>query len=288
MGARSLLAAIFDAPLPENDLARLSVVERTELARADKQYRENNFERAAAEYEIFLRQFPDSPARAYVFFQKARSVNQFESADKAIHAYDELLDYYPDQVRYAAPALYFSAECHMANRDLPNAMKVWTEMATDPDYRKHTITANALNRLAGSLMEQRNTAEALKFYRQCALDFRSSNRDQAFRALSVLVEHYSINAPDEPELRKLYAETGGFDRNLRSISPDADVAQDKLYWQGIWERVGAKAKTYPIEQIDLKRKLLSYWAEVFKGRFPEWKEFQDQLSAFQRDAAWTP
>jgi len=284
-GARCLHAANFDAPLPDGERAKLSNVQQVELARADKFYRENNFERAAAEYEIFLKQFPDSPVRPYVFFQKARSINGFESADSAITRYNELLDYYSDRVEYAVPALQFTAECHLQNRDLPNAMKVWTEMATDPDYRKHHLTSYALNRLAGSLMEQRNVEEALKFYRQCAVDFRSASGDQAFKALGALVEEYTIARPNEPELRKLYKEAGGFDRTPRTIGAGADVAQDKAYWQGIWERVGAKAGTYPIIQIDIKRRLLSYWVGILKGRFPEWKEFQEQVAAFEREAA---
>jgi TolA-binding protein len=284
-GGPCLHAANFDAPLPDGERAKLSNVQQIELARADKFYRDNNFERASAEYEIFLQQFPDSPARPYVFFQKARSVNGFESADSALRSYNELLDYYPDRVEYAVPALYFSSECHIQNRDAPNAIKVWTEMATDPDYRKHPLTSHALNRLAGSLMEQEKVEEALKFYRQCAVDFRSSSGDQAFKAIGALVEEYTITRPNEPELRRLYRETGGFGWSPGVIGAEADVAQDRAYWQGIWERVGAKAKTYPVIQIDIKRRLLSYWAGVFRGRFPDWKEFQEQVAAFEKEAA---
>ncbi|MBM4142173.1 MAG: tetratricopeptide repeat protein [Lentisphaerae bacterium] len=286
--ARCLCAANPDVTLPDAERNKLDRFAERELARADKNYRENAFRQAAAEYEAFVQQFPDSPAAPYARLQKARSLQLGGDSVQALRLYEDLLDYYPELVSYAAPALYFSAECRLQDRDTPGASRLWMEMATDPDYRRHPLTAAAINQLAPQLAQEGKAEEALKLYRQSAVDFRSVNPDQAFRSLNALVEHYTLNAPNEPELRKLFKETGGFERAPRAIVPNADVEQDRQYWQGIWERVWARANSYTLLQNELKSKLLAYWAEAFKGRFPDWKEYQDQLAAFAREAAFVP
>ena len=288
IAAQCLCARGFDAPLPNAERKKLDRFASHGLARGDKSYVEGNYRLAVAEYEAFLREFPKSPATPYATFQKARSTQLAGHADKAIREYENVLDYFPALVHYAAPALYSIAECHLQNRALDKAMETWSEMASDPDYRRHPITAAALNQLASNLMQQRNPKEALKFYRQCGVDFRSGSPHQALRSIAAVVEHYIVTVPNEPELRAFYKDVGGFDAAPRAMAPDADVTQDRLYWQGIWERVWAKAKTYPVQQIDLKRELLTYWAKAFEGRFPDWKEFLDQLAAFVREAAVTP
>jgi len=288
MATQCVCAGGFDAPLPDAERGKLEGYASRRLAKADESYVKNDYRMSSAEYEVFAREFPKSPAIPYAMFQKARSTQLDGNTDKAIREYDEMLGYFPSLTPYAELALYFIAECHLQNRDLPNAMKTWSEMASDPDYRRHSITAVAINRLAPNLMQQRKTEEALRLYRQCAVDFRSGNPQQALQAINAAVEHYIITAPNEPELRKFYRDVDSFDRAPRPQAPDADVTQDRLYWQGIWERVWAKAKTYPVPQIALKRKLLTYWAKAFEGRFPDWKEYQDQRAAFIREAAVTP
>ena len=89
-------------------------------------------------------------------------------------------------------------------------------------------------------------------------------------------------------MRKLFKDVGGFERAPKAVDPNEDVAQDRLYWQQVWERVSAKANAFTVPQADLKRKLLAYWAEAFKGRFPDWKEYQEQLAAFTSGAAAAP
>ena len=45
-----------------------------------------------------------------------RCLHQLEKRNAAIKAYQDVVDYFPDDVRYAAAALFYIGECHGAER----------------------------------------------------------------------------------------------------------------------------------------------------------------------------
>ncbi len=280
LATRCLHAGGFDAPLPDVERAKLDQLATHALAMADKSYTDQKFQQATAEYEAFIKLYAKSPAIPYAMFQKARCLHLGGDPGEAIQAYDTLIDVFPTLLPYAVPALYFMAEGHVQNQDIPNAIKTWTEMVSDKDYRRHPLAAVVINKLAPNLRALNKTEEAMKMYRQGAVDFRSGNPEQALQSMNALLEYYIVTAPNEPELRKLFKDAGGFERTAMTVDPKEDVAQNRLYWQQVWGRVVAGANTFTTVQIDSKRKLLAYWAEAFKGRFPDWKEYQEQLAAF--------
>jgi len=282
---KCLYAGGFDAPFPDADRAKLDAFASHDLAKADKFYTDQKYQQAVTEYEAFIQDFAKSPAIPYAMFQKARCVQLDGNPREAIRLYDNLIDTFPTLLPYAVPALSFMAESHVQNRDMPNAIKAWKEIISDTDYRRHPLAATAINQLAQDLIAQFKTEEAMKLYRQGAVDYRSSNPDQAFLSMNAVLEYYIITAPNEPELRKFFKEVGGFERAARTVDPNEDVAQDRLYWQEVWERVSAKANAFTLSESDLKHKLLAYWAEAFKGRFPDWKEYQAQFASFTNGAA---
>ena len=288
LAMRCLYAGGFDAPFPDADRAKLDEFASHELTKADKLYTDQKYQQAATEYEVFIQDYAKSPAIPYAMFQKARCMQLDGDPREAIRLYDDLIDSFPALLPYAVPGLSFMAESHVQNRDMPNAIKTWTEMLSDTDYRRHPLAAAAINQLAPSLMAQDKTEAAMKLYRQGAVDYRSSNPDQAVQSMNAVLEYYIATAPNEPELRKFFKEVGGFERAAKAVDTNEDVAQDRLYWQQVWERVSAKANAFTQQEANSKRKLLAHWAEAFKGRFPDWKEYQEQLAAFTNGAAAAP
>lgn len=286
---RCWCASGFDAPLPEAEREKLDQFASHGLAKADKFYTDQKYQQAAIEYETFIQGYAKSPAIPYAMFQEARCFQLDGKPREAIPLYNNLIDLFPTLIPYVVPALSFLAESHVQNRDIPNAVKIWQEMVSDADYRAHPLAAAALNQLAANLMSQENQeGEAIKLYRQGAIDYRFINPDQALKSMNAVVDYYIATVPNEPELRKFFSEVGGFARVVTTIAPSEDVAQNRLYWQQVWEKVAGKANAFTVPETDLKRKLLAYWAAAFKGRFPDWKEYQDQLAAFTAGSVEAP
>lgn len=69
----------------------------------------------------------------------------------AIKEYGEVLDYFPNRIRYAAAALYHTGEAHGQNGDEEEALKACSEMAEDADDSQTELAATAVSPLAGAL-----------------------------------------------------------------------------------------------------------------------------------------
>lgn len=278
-------ASAYDGTLSSAVRAKLDKFALFTLRKADDSFVKKQFDQAFAQYEAFIAESPRSEAAPYAFFRKARCVHHQGDIYKAIEQYEELLDYHPGAVEYAAPALYLVAESHLAGRDLAKAMEIWREMAGDEDYRKHSYTATALNKLAAALVGQDKAAEGIKYYRQCAVDFRTRNSGPALEALGKVVQYHVRISPDEAKLREFYTAVGTFERKPRTLAEGADIARDRLYWQRLWERVLAESKVYTLPEADRKRRFFTYWAGVFENKFPDWPEFQTQAARFREEAS---
>src|SRR6185295_3966883 len=104
----------------------------------------------------------------YALLRKGRCLQLDNKRFDAIKAYNEVLDYFPNALRYAGAALYYIGVCHWDNSDSKEAMKSWAEMASDADYRKHFLAAGAISRLADNLLQQGKLPEANEYYKQAA------------------------------------------------------------------------------------------------------------------------
>jgi tetratricopeptide (TPR) repeat protein len=254
--------------------AKLETFEAHSLGKADQTFGRKVYRQALTEYDAFILEFPKSKAVPYAVYRKARCLHLDEKRFKAIEGYEGVLDYFPNVIEFAAPALYSIGECHQQNGDLEKAMKAWLEMATDKDYRKHLLAAPAIYHLADNLMKQDKAAEAVKYFEQVAEDFRNSNPDPARAAMSRAIAYYVRQQPSEPMLRELYRRTRSFEHDPRTIPKDAEIGLDKLYWQRVWERVWNEARAFNETQKDDRKRYFRYWAKAFDGKFAEWEEFQ--------------
>lgn len=271
--------------LPEEKWKKLDSFEANRLAKADQLYDKKSYRAAIAAYDAFLMEFPRSVAVPYAILKKGRSMQMDEKRFQAVKVYEEVLDYFPNVIEFASPALFYIGDCHWQNGDSEKAMKAWLEMATDKDYKKHVLAAHAIYSLADNLYKQGKAAEAVKYFEQVALDFRFSNREPAYNALNRAITYYVRVKPDEMKLRELWKSRGTFHSHARNVSKNADVALDRDYWKNIWGRVDREGK-YGFQPLQKKERqgFYKYWAGVFAGKHPKWEEFQIKAAYFQKAA----
>jgi tetratricopeptide (TPR) repeat protein len=265
--------------------AKLETFEAHSLAKADQTFGRKDYRQALTEYDAFILEFPKSKAVPYALFRKARCLHLDEKRFKAVEGYTEVLDYFPNVIEFAAPALYSIGECHQQNGDLEKAMKSWLEMATDKDYRRHVLAAPAIYNLADNLMKQDKAADGVTYFEQVAEDFRNSNPDPARAAMGRAITYYVRQQPNEAKLRELYRRTRSFEWDPRTIPADAEIGLDKLYWQRVWERVWEEARAFGEPQKDERKRYFRYWAKAFEGKFLDWEDFQLHAANMAREAS---
>ncbi|MFP4105111.1 MAG: tetratricopeptide repeat protein [Phycisphaerae bacterium] len=261
------------------EFAKLERFEAHALTKADKSFNTDQFRQAASLYEAFILEYGKSKAVPYALMRWGRSLHKDNKRNEAVKQYQEVLDYFPNAVQYAAAALYYKGLAHYQNGDKKLAVKAWAEMAKDKDYSRHFLAAGAINKLADYFREQNQPAVAVKYYEQVAEDFRRSNESASRSAISHVIYHYIRIAPNEPKLREFYKTVNGFDWGPRKIP--ADLEKDKEYWGRVLRYVREKAH-FDENQGELRANYFRYWAEQMDGRFPQWDDYQIALANYKR------
>lgn len=277
-GGRGGSAGKGEIQISDEDFKRLEVFEAHALTKADKVFISGDYRRSTAEYDSFILEFAKSRALPYALLRKARSLDLDEKRNQAIQAYQEVVDYFPNAVRYAAAALYYIGKCQWDNGDTEKAVKTWTTMANDEGYRKHELAGPAINYLADVMSKQGKTEQAAGYYRQVAIDFRKDNGDAANYAIGKAVEYYVRLASSEQALRQFYQEVGGFEE--RRIRVEEDLANSRAYWKTVVSLV-ERHGSFGQNETDLREHYYRYWAGALAGKFPDWDDYQIALAAFQ-------
>lgn len=274
--------------LAAEERAKLDTFEGVSIDKADKVFAAKDWPRAVAEYDAFLVQFPESKVTPYAILRKGRSFQEVEKRFEAIKVYQEVLDFFPDDVKYAAAALFRIGECHAQNGDVEKAIKAWAELADDEEYVKQPLGAFALNALADNLIRQGKADEGIKRFEQVAISFRGSNGDAVWNAIERVVPYHVRTKPDAARLRAFYEAAKSFDRGPRKIGDD--VATDAVYWREVRQAIKANGKFTDVQRAEHDA-YYRYWADQMAGKLPADDEFQidriDYLRASERDeAAW--
>jgi len=264
----------------------LDTFEGHTLTKADKVFAGKDYKRAAAEYDSFILEFPKSRAIVYALLRKARCLHLAEKRFEAIKEYQEVLDYFPNAVKYAAAALYYIGLCHWENADEEEAMKSWARMADDAGYSQHPLAAAAISRLADHIVREGRPEKAVGYYEQVAVSFRRTNPGAANYAIAQAVAHHVRLQPDEPRLRAFYQKVGAFgggpERNLE------DPEKSRRYWGTVRDEVRRNGH-FDDSQAGLRDRYYRYWAGVMDGKFPDWDDFQLGLAAlklaYEKDTA---
>ncbi len=252
-----------EVQIPPDVFKRLDTFEAHELSKADTSFNAKNYRQSLKEYDAFIVEFPRSAAVPYAILRKGRSLQLDDKRYDAIKQYDEIMDYFPNDVTYAAPALYYTGLAYWESADNEEARKAWAEMAEDKDYRQHIFAADAINRLAGYLASLDLHDKALKYFRQIAVDFRHRSPSAAAEAMARVIAYY-MQRLDEPELRKFYQDTGTFDRFGKV---PADLADDGPYWHKVLDLI-RRYGSFPDVQKSKRDEYYRYWVAQLGERFP--------------------
>ena len=108
LGLDSQTRANLDAwELNRLESADAAWVKAEEKADKSKKRPKNLFSAANAAYQLFIEEFPRSPAVAYALFRQGRSFHLDNKRDSARQIYQDIIEFFPDQTVYATAALWF-------------------------------------------------------------------------------------------------------------------------------------------------------------------------------------
>lgn len=156
--------------------------QRVQYNKALDLLRKDQFRAAATEFERFIIQHNDSDVLPYMIFMRAYSLHRAKDRNQAINVYNEVLDFYPDEVNAAAPALYYRGVAALDNGDYSAGIKSMKELVDDEEYRTHPVAATALLSLVHNYWRLNDTNNASRYLKQIFRDFRKSNPNAADEA----------------------------------------------------------------------------------------------------------
>lgn len=244
---------------PSAAFSKLDTFEGVNLEDADKLYKALDFQGAYAAYKAYSFEFPKSKAMPYVLLRLGRCLHKLDKRNAAIKAYQDVVDYYPDDVSYAAAALYHIGECQGQNGEEDKQTAVWARMVKDDGYVTQPNSGTALIHLAGVMQKLGKHEEAAGYQWRTAVAFLKTNPAAAAAARNAVIYHYVARSPNYDKLKEFYIAASGFDGSgSNTDKPD----EDARYWAtilqtalGITEDATAREKSCAYWTVKLGERL---------------------------------
>ena len=244
---------------PPADFAKLDTFESLNLEEADKLFAKGDFKGAYAGYKAHSLEFTQSAALPYVILRMGRCLHKLDKRNAAIQAYQEVLDYFPDDVVYAAAALYSIGECHSQNGEEAKQTAAWAKLVKDDAYVTQPRSGWALTFLAQRMAALGKFEEATEYQWRTAVAFLKSNPQAAQQARVAVIGHYAVRNPNHDKLKEFYTAASGFDGRGDNV---ADPENDARYW--------ATALSTALQApTDDKEKVCRYWVAKVGDKFPD-------------------
>ncbi|MCJ8330776.1 MAG: tetratricopeptide repeat protein [Lentisphaeria bacterium] len=210
----------------------LDQFEEHSLRKADTMFAtRGGFDPASKLYDAFIIEFPKSEALSYALYRKARCLQQSNKRLKAINEYNEILDYFPNDIAFAAGALFQIGQCSWDNQDYTKAMKAWAEMVQDTDYRKHPFAGQALKRLADNMMKLKKYDKAVQYYSEIIFSktFRKNTPHGVLNsAIANIIYHNVRRKPKMQKYMEYYKKAKGVGATPWGI-PQKNLENDPTY-----------------------------------------------------------
>ena len=273
--------------LTAEEYKRLDTFEAHSITKGDKAFDKRNWPQAAAEYNSFVLEFERSPAVPYALLRRARSLHLFDKRYEAIKEYQQVLDYFPNAVKYAAAAQYYIGAAHWENGHTKKALDAWAELAKDEDYSRQPLAAGALLKLADRMASDGRDAQAVKAYWDVAVFFRELNGSAAREAIEKVTQYYTRAKGDQEKLQEFYRLVRGFGERPGGKVPD-DLSGNPTYWATIRHLI-ARHGSFEEKEQALHDRYYRYWSSQLAGRFPDSDDHQIFLAGlylkYERDPA---
>ena len=255
----------------------LDTFEAYALQKADKSFAGKEYTKAGAEYKTFIVEFPRSKAIPYALLRRGRCKQLVDKRFEAIKLYEEVLDYFPDDVNEAAAALFYLGECEHTNGNLVEAMKAYAEIAEDEEYRQHKLAAGAIYELAINLKKQERYRDAAEEFARLAVEWRKDRADIAVQSIRQAQEYYALRAPDKPTLRELWQDALGFHehkKNKAHLVP-ANEKDPRKFWEEMLVYIDRYSKDFFKEDNKEQRsRIFKYWSDQMANKHQDWDHYQ--------------
>ncbi len=247
-----------EIPYPGDAFAKLDTFEAVNLEEADKKFAAGDTKGAYAAYKAFSFEFPKSKALAYVQLRLGRCLQKLDKRNAAIKAYQDVVDYFPDDVRHAAAALYYIGECHGLNGDEAKKASTWAQLVKDDGYVTQANSGTALAYLGAEMLKLGKFAEAAEYQWRTAVAFQKSNPSAAAVARKAVIEHFAVRSPDHDKLKEFYVAASGFDGSGRNTDKPEE---DGRYWSTVLDTALSP------KEAPAREKACAYWTAKMGDRF---------------------
>jgi len=245
---------------PGEAFAKLDTFEAVNLEEADKKFIAADIQGAYASYKAFSFEFPKSKALAYVQLRLGRCLHKLDKRNAAIKAYQDVVDYFPDDVRHAAAALYYIGECHGQNGDEAKKAAAWAQLVKDDDYVTQPNSGTALAYLGAEMLKLGKFSEAAEYQWRTAVAFQKTNPAAADVARKAVIAHFTVRSPDHNKLKEFYVAASGFDGSGRNTDKPEE---DARYWSTVLD------SSLSTKDAPAREKACAYWAGKMGDRFAD-------------------
>lgn len=259
---------------PSASFSKLDTFEGVNLEDADKLFKASDFNGAYAAYKAYSFEFPKSKAMPYVLLRLGRCLHKLDKRNAAIKGYQDVVDYYPDDVAYAAAALYHIGECHGQNGEEDKQTAVWARMVKDDGYVTQPNSGTALVHLGSAMQKLGKHDEAAEYQWRTAVAFLKTNPGAAEAARKSVLAHYVGRNPNHEKLKEFFTAASGFDGTGRNIE---NPEENPGYWSTVLQTALGMTGDAPARE-----KACAYWTAKVGDRFTE----HDELRRLWSDASY--
>ena len=289
--------------LPPERYKLMNTFERAQYDKAAHLLETNQPAAASSEFEKFKAQFGDSPVLSYSLFMRGYCMHQAKNRNAAMKAYQEVVDYFPEQIQDAAAALYFEGVANFEDGEITKGIHCMKKLLDSPLYKTNPLAAGALRRIADAYWEQKQPDQAVQYWRQAVKEFQHVNDSEYTAALSGLAAYcivskdYAIwensaleddTAKADPARRRAAADfmwnrgwsmyRSGFER-VKPVTPKELAAEQKAFYEYL-----ASTKDWWVKAKDLN----GYYYRMFNVLVYDYKDkatrdkLLDEAIAFER------
>lgn len=244
---------------PPATFAKLDTFESVNLEDADKLFKKPDYQGAFAAYKAFSFEFPKSKALPYVLLRQGRCLHKLDKRNAAIKAYQDVIDYFPDDIAYAAAALFHIGECHGQNGEEEKQTATWARLVKDDAYVTQPNSGTALVHLSSAMEKLGKFEEATEYQWRTAVAFLKSNPAAARSAREAVLKHYATRNPNHEKLKEFYIAASGFDGEGRKTDTPEE---DQRYWSATLDAVLRTPS-------DTREAAASYWSAKIADRFSD-------------------
>lgn len=229
---------------------QLDVFQRNQYQKAEELFNSKQYKLGAIEFDLFTRQYDDSPALSAAFFMMGMCQQQGLERNTAIKTYKQVLDFFPDDANYASASQFYIGQCMIDNGDVQKGMKEMKAMVAHKLYSQHPLAANALDLLADNSKKNNMWPEYYRYGTQLYTDFYNSNRGLADKM--------------RDEMTCLYIKDQAYSKIEELVAKHnwKDPINDAGYHYWLWDRAyhTTFASYYtPVEEKDRQDDIAKFW-----------------------------